>query len=165
MLTEISAGLSSLLAARDIAQGLNSLDKTVDIGHVRLELIGKLIEAQDALLSAKQNASTLEGRIAELEGEIMRMKDWSAEREKYQITQIDAGAFAYMAIPGMEGSEPAHWLCAQCFDAGQKSILQSNGTEPSGRGGLNTRYRCNRCEMNISVFSGRRPETRYVAGQ
>ncbi len=161
MLTEISAGLTSLKAAKDIVQGLNVAKTEAAINGVKIELQGLILEAQQGLFAAQEAQSSDARRIADLEQEIVRLKDWSSERQRYQLTQIDIASFAYMHKPGMEDGEPPHWLCTQCFDQGHRSILQPFETGGNQRGGAQTKHRCNRCNLTVSVFYRRRPERPY----
>ena len=54
MLAEISAGLSSLKAAKDIVQGLNALKTEAAINGVKIELQGLILDAQQGLFAAQE---------------------------------------------------------------------------------------------------------------
>jgi hypothetical protein len=57
----------------------------------------------------------------------MRMKDWATERERYALKRYYPGSFAFALKPEMAAGEPSHRLCANCYENGQKSILQQTG--------------------------------------
>ncbi len=94
MLAEISAGLSSLKAAKDIVQGLNAAKTEAAIVGVKIELQGHILEAQQSLFAAQEAQLSDTRRIAELELMIVRLKDWTAEQERYRLTDTGQGALA-----------------------------------------------------------------------
>ena len=161
-ITEITAGLGSLKAAKDIVQGLNAAATEVTVNDVKIQLQGFILEAQQGLFAAQQNEAALAARINELEQETMRLKDWSAEREKYELKPIDTGSFAYMPKTGMDDSQPPHWLCTECFENGHKSILQfQKQYNNAGSGGAKSDYKCNKCKATLAVFYRRHPDRPY----
>lgn len=129
MLTEISAGLNSLKAAKDILQALNGIQSANAVNEVKFNLQSHLLDAQQGLFAAQEAQAALTSRIRELEQRIVEMKDWEAEKGRYQLHDIGRGAMAYVVKPGMENGEPAHWLCVKCFSHGQKSFMQFKGQD------------------------------------
>lgn len=158
MLAEISAGLGSLKAAKDIIQGLNAANTEAAINGVKIELQGLILDAQQGLFAAQEAQTTASRRIADLEQEIVRLKDWSAERERYQLVDVGRGAMAYVPKPGMEDGQPPHWLCANCFNQGRNSYLQFKGTEPARVGGPISKYVCDACQGSVVVRWGTKPD-------
>jgi hypothetical protein len=154
MLAEISAGLGSLKAAKDIVQSLNAVKTDAAINGVMIELQGLILDAQQGLFAAQEAKSADARRIAELEQEIMRLKDWAAERERYQLTSVSSGVFTYMQKPEMRGPEPAHWLCVNCFDRGQKSVLQNRSRDVTNRYAI---YSCTICKSEVRVHYANKP--------
>jgi hypothetical protein len=146
MLAEISAGLSSLKAAKDIVQGLSEAKTEAATNGVKIELQGLILEAQQGLFAAQEAQSGGARRIAELEQEIARLNDWSVERERYHLVDIYEGAVAYMLRAAMAEGTPAHWLCTNCFDQGRKSHLQ-----PQGKVGTNTVHKCGACQSTVVI--------------
>ncbi|WP_067105346.1 hypothetical protein [Sphingopyxis granuli] len=165
MLAELTAGYQATKAALDITKGIQALKTEAEVNAAIIDIQRLTIEAQHSLMQAQASHTALIGRITELEQEIVRLKDWETERQRYQLRQIDSSAFAYMHKPGMENGEPAHWLCTQCFDSGHRSILQPYEAGGSQRGGAQMRHRCNRCSAVVSVFYRRRPERPYVTDE
>jgi hypothetical protein len=146
MIAEIGAGLSSAKALIDIAKGLHAAATQAEVNEVKIALQGEVLNIQAALMAAQAAESASTERIHELEQEIVRLKDWEGEKQRYELVRIDNKAVAYMAKAGMERGEPPHWLCTKCFNHGVPSIMQFQGTEASPR--LATSYgvyRCNEC--------------------
>lgn len=157
-IVEISAGLNSLKLAKDIVQALNGAQNAVAINQVKLDLQSAILDAQQGLFSAQEAQSAAAKRIADLEQEIVRLKDWSAERERYQLVDVGTGAFAFMPKVGMENGQPAHWLCANCFEHGRKSVIQfkGQGKEAGGRQD-ECLWGCDTCKGSFRTSWGARP--------
>ena len=159
MLAEIGMGLSSLKTATDIVKGLNAANTQAAINDVKIALQERIFEAREALASVQEAQATALKRISELEQEIVQLKDWESEKQRYQLTAIDSGAFAYMPKPSMENSEPPHWLCANCFNRRQKSFLQFKGQDirASGSRGDESTYGCDTCKASVKVRYTKNP--------
>jgi hypothetical protein len=152
MLAEIASGLSSLKAAKDIIQGLNAAKTEAAINGVKIDLQGLILDAQQGLFAAQEVQTASTRKVAELEQEIVRLKDWSAEKERYHLVDVWQGSVAYMPKPGMENGEPAHWLCSNCFNQGRKSFLSVQGHM-----GPNTIWKCNGCAGTMMINSREMP--------
>jgi hypothetical protein len=149
---EIMGAYQGLQAAFKLIEGLNATAKQAAINEIKVELTRRILDAQAALLATGEAQAATVHRIAELEQEVVRLKDWSAEKERYQLHSIDRRAFAYVKKPGMEGSEPPHWLCTNCFDNNSlKSILQFIGQMNDSV------YRCHCCDASIHVYNSITP--------
>lgn len=146
MLAEISVGYGSLKAAVDIVRGLTATNTQIQINEVKIELQRLMLDAQSALMTAQTAQATCANEITALEQEIIRLTDWSAEKERYQLTDVRHGAMAYTVKAGSEMSEPPHWLCAQCFGQSRKSLLQNKGTT-----GPDATYGCDACKSSFKV--------------
>lgn len=155
MIAEISAGLGSLKAAKDILQAMNGMQTAAAVNDIKLTLQGHMLEAQQGLFSAQEAQTAATRRIRELEEEIVRLKDWSAEKQRYQLHDVGRGALTYVPQPGMENGEPPHWLCATCFNHGRKSLMQNKGNGVGNRTaaerGLDKRFACDTCKGSFSV--------------
>ncbi len=153
MLAEISAGYSSLKAAIGIVQGMNATNTQVQINEVKIQLQQLLLDAQAALMGAQASQSDASARINQLEQEIERLKDWSTDKERYQLANVWRGAVAYIPKPGMENGEPPHWLCANCFLQGRKSYLVHKGQQTG-----EATYGCDACQGTMRVSYRTKPE-------
>ena len=151
---EIGGAISGLKGALDLVKGVKAVSEGLAVQDVQMDLGQRIIEAQAALNSAMAAQTEAAERIRDLEQKIVRLKDWSAERERYHLVDVDGGAFAFMPKPGMESGQPAHWLCANCFEQGQKSFLQFKGQKRDVR---EATYGCDRCKGTIAVHWMRKP--------
>lgn len=81
------------------------------------------IAAQSALLE----------RVRELEAEKAKLQAWNAEKSRYRLQQVNAGVFAYVLKDDSSAGEPSHMICANCFERGEKSLLQATHQIKAGR--------------------------------
>jgi hypothetical protein len=81
--------------------------------------------------------------VGELEKEVVRLKAWGAEKERYQFAEVGTGAFAYTLKPTMANGEPFHMLCANCH------AICSPGHTRIAKG--RRVHRCNRCKSEYEL--------------
>ena len=77
------------------------------------------MEAHGSALSAYEAQASQAARLRELEKEILELKDWKGEAERYRLGEIGPGLLAFSLKPGMERGEPPHHLCANCYNKKQ----------------------------------------------
>jgi len=123
-MSAIAAALSSLKAAKDIAEAMVSLRDTAAFQSKLIEFQSKIIDANNAAFAAQDERASLLEHIRELEKQVTDLKAWEAEKHRYQMEQVWPGATTYVLKAEAQGTEPIHWLCANCYQAGKKSILQ-----------------------------------------
>ena len=151
MIAEISAGLSGLKAAKDMIQALHGIQSAVAINDVKFALQGHLLEAQQGLFAAQEAQSAAAKRIAELEQQIVQLKDWEGEKQRYELKDTGQGSLAYALKEVVEGGEPAHWLCPHCYENRKKSILKH---EKLSAGRCET-LSCHPCGLEIVTHGSR----------
>ncbi len=107
------------------------------------ERIGDTLEK---LLTAQMEYSTLLSTKSQLEAEVAALQDWAKEKQRYQLHQTEAGSIVYVVKPGLEDGEPAHQLCARCYQDGVKAFLQ-----PAPDLGMYKMLKCHDCKSDIQV--------------
>lgn len=120
----ISAAIGSLRTAAEIAKGMIGLRDTAIIQGKVIELQSAILAAQSSALAAQSEQFDLINKIRDFEKDIARMKAWDSEKEKYTLKQVQPRSLAYAIKPEAQGSEPAHYICANCYEKGEKRILQ-----------------------------------------
>ncbi|HET7083785.1 MAG TPA: hypothetical protein VFI23_03380 [Rhizomicrobium sp.] len=120
----ISAAVNSLQSAADIAKGLIGLRDTAMIQGKVIELQSAILAAQTSALAAQSEQFSLLQKIRGLEEEIARVKAWEGEKVKYELRELQPRSFAYAIKPEAKGSQPSHYICANCYEHGEKRILQ-----------------------------------------
>lgn len=151
MLAQLGAGYDSIKTAVGLVKALSAVNTQVQINEVKINLQRLMLDAQEALLAAQELQSTHCSRISQLENEIIRLQDWSQQKQRYELVNVRHGAIAYALKIGLEDGAPPHWLCANCFDKSRKSFLQhkgQNGPEAAYgcdayQGSFRVPFRCN----------------------
>ena len=142
----IAAALSSLKAAKDIAESMIGLRDTSAFQGKLIEFQSKLIDANNAAFAAQDERTSLLDRIRQLEKEVADFKAWEAEKQRYELVALAPNVTAFAVKETMRGTEPPHYLCANCFQKGKKSFLQQyvHGTRVH-------KYRCNECKEDLII--------------
>lgn len=153
MITAITEAFTCVNAAKDLVKAFDGVRTEAAIMGVKMELLGHLLSTQQNLLDAQQQTGALSARIAELEQQIVSMKDWSAEAEGYELADTGGGALAYRAKGTEPTRESGQWLCPNCFGAKQKSYLIPE-ILALGRTGI---LRCHPCQLEIITRGNRMP--------
>lgn len=143
-MASISAAVTSLKTATDIAKGLMEIKTATEIQSKVIELQSVILAAQSSALAAQSEQFSLLEKIRQFEAKMAEIEAWKNEADRYQLTDYGGGTFAYSLKPGMERGEPSHRICAACYQKGHKSILQNSGTY-SGR----EKVHCPRCEQSF----------------
>ena len=157
-MSEAMAAYQGLKTGFDLLQGLNAAAKGAAINDVKFKLGQHILDAQAALTAANSAQADAAETIRQLEQEIVRLKQWEGEKERYELKRYNPGSLAYSLKPDMAQGEPPHRLCANCYQQGKKAILQATHRTPG-------RYRehiCPSCqstfEMGEETESGPPPE-------
>jgi hypothetical protein len=148
MFTEINAAVQSAKALFEVVKANKGLAEYNEIIAAVSEVNTKLMSATGVALASQEKQAALSDRVRNLEKEIMELKNWNSEAERYQLSEIGTSIYAFTLKPGMEKSEPQHKLCTACFGKRQKGYL--NLSNKDGRG---TFYKCNVCGVEICSFA------------
>lgn len=135
MLEYLPQALSSLSAASTIAKAMLELRDLNQLNSKVIELQQAIISAQQQVLSGQGEQTALAAKVHELEKECVRLKDWSAEKQRYTRREIGQGVFAYVENGFVGNLQSAHKLCCSCFDKTIQSTLQES-REPQRMIGL-----------------------------
>jgi Zn finger protein HypA/HybF involved in hydrogenase expression len=125
-MSAIGIVMSSLNAAVNITKAMKDVHDATVLDAKVFELQRAMLDTQSAVFAVNEERSALIERVGALEKEISDLREWETEKQKYELKALDStGVYAYArkAIPG--DTEPHHFLCANCYQNGQKSILQA----------------------------------------
>jgi CII-binding regulator of phage lambda lysogenization HflD len=134
--TFIATAVTSVRGLTDIARGLKSLKNLSDIQPVAVELYEQIITIQQHLSDANSAMSAQVERIRDLEVQIARMNEWQAHKLRYKLAAPFPGCMVYAVQKSMADGEPAHYLCAACYQNGVRSILQGRDRFAAGANAL-----------------------------
>jgi len=160
----IGGALSATKAAFDLTKAFVDVRDATKVQAVKFELMGLLLQAQEAEAALIAEKRQLEERVRALE-------TWNGEKQRYELQNVGQGdGFAYGLKAEAQGSEPDHKLCAHCYEHGKKRLLQPH-TIPEGRAQV---LMCSDCKEQILVrgvaetrvfAAGTRPPPRGAAGR
>ncbi|MEH2479094.1 hypothetical protein V1282_002451 [Nitrobacteraceae bacterium AZCC 2146] len=145
MVAEVFAGLGALKTAFDIAKGLKDIDDATRRNTA-------VIELQEKILSAQQAQASLVETIGNLEKEVARLKDWEADKARYQLSELAPGLLALSVKEAMRSGEPFHRICADCAANGKKFYLQQHISGP-----YYDEFKCGGCGTQLPVNKGTPP--------
>lgn len=140
----ISNAFIGLKEAGSLLKGFNQLKTEAEVAQKTIELNQIIAGIQTDLFEAQSSYTAAISRIDELEKELVAVKNWSTEKQRYQLYELAPGSFVYRLKTEMANSEPIHDICPQCYEQGVKSILQFNGYESAFH-----KYSCSRCQTII----------------
>jgi len=139
MIGEVYGGISAFKSLMDIAKGL----KDIKDAPARNSAI---IELQEKIFAAHEAQSSLIQKVRTLEEELARLKKWEGDKKQYKLTGIGTGAVAYAPEPNTDLAKTPHWICAKCYDKGERSFLQNQGRTPKNDENI---YKCGTCFLKV----------------
>ena len=139
-----AAAMGGLKAAAQTVQGLRELRTKQDVEAVRADLLGKLVETQQAVLELQQSVGALREENLALREENRRLRDFDGERERYELKALGPNAIVYAPNKELQPDAPAHYLCVQCFKNAECSVLQGAGYE-----GFHRVLKCYACQSRV----------------
>lgn len=145
-MSAFASALTSLNAAKDIAQAMIGLRDAKAFQEKQIEFQKQLIAANNATLAAQEERVALLARIDALEKEVARHEERRLEKQNYELKEVEAGAFVYVLKESVRGAEPNPWLCVRCFENSKKSILQANRRDVSYE-----YHQCAECHAEVRV--------------
>ncbi len=120
----VAGVMSALKGAQDIAKATLGLRDAALVREKVIELQGAILAAQSGAFEAHTAQTALLERVRELEKQVADLEAWKAEKQRYELKEVAPGAFAYALKADEQGAEPAHRICAGCYEHRRKSILQ-----------------------------------------
>jgi predicted ferric reductase len=134
MVAEVFAGISAFNSMFNIAKSLKDMNNAAVRNAAISELWEQIFTAQSRYSAAVEQIRDLEKKLAEFE-------TWEAEKKRYKLTDFGGGTFAYLLKPEAANGEPAHRICAHCYQDEHKSVLQFSA-KSSGQ----DYFECLRCK-------------------
>jgi hypothetical protein len=150
----ITGFATSVRAAVEITKAMKDLHDANLLQTKIFELTREIMAAQGYGMEAMAAQTTLLERVRNLEEEKSKLETWNAEKSRYKLTQVGHGMTTYTLKEGMEDGEPAHHLCASCYNEGHKSVMQTETRSP-GRCEVLV---CHRCGSDLYLSGMRQPE-------
>lgn len=114
-----------------------------------MELTQVAIKLQQMIISLQKDLRALETENRELEDLVSQLSKFEIEKDQYSPFQFTTGAFVYRSNEGItnaNGEVVFHYLCANCYNQGKKSILQPSPVE-----GYFEMLCCHHCHAKIQM--------------
>ena len=127
-ITEIVAAVSSLKTAINLVKDMKQTVDNVKLKETISPLFDTIIDLQSHILSINTEYQTILEDRNRIRQEIVDLKNWENEKEKYKLFEPGKGVFVYIPKDFQQSGEPEYYLCANCFqNKNIKSMLQKKG--------------------------------------
>jgi hypothetical protein len=145
-MSAISGLATSLRSVVEITKAMKDIDDANLIQTKVFELTREIMSAQQCALAAQAAQFDLLQNKRDLEEEITKLKAWNAEKDRYELQSVAAGALAMVVKESVRGTAPIHWLCANCYQNNKKRFLQAHHTDTSF-----VYHKCRECGDQIMI--------------
>ncbi|CAN5336608.1 hypothetical protein BH10PSE7_BH10PSE7_16550 [soil metagenome] len=153
-LSQAMALVSALKSAGEITQAMVGIRDGAKLQSKVIELNGIILSAQNSALASNIDQMRLLEQIRSLEEKLMRLEDWGAEKQRYELKEVGKGCRAYTLKTDVENAQNEHCLCANCFEDRRKSVLQQETRAP----GMSRVLVCQHCGSELYTSGIRHPE-------
>jgi hypothetical protein len=142
MAIEFSTALGLLKTITGTAKRLGDTREEVKVNEVAIQLQSIVLDLQSEMMLIQSDYQNILRSKEDLEKKLVEQESWDKERARYHLKNVGSGAFVYALKDGHATTEPAHWLCAHCYEEKKKSILQRNPYP---------QWLCPRCKTKIII--------------
>lgn len=158
-MTLIQGAIAGLKTASDIAIGLGKLNTLAQVQEKSVELGQIIVAAQSATLSAYADQAAMIEEVRALKEEIMRVKAWETQKQRYMLESCGPGSVAYALKESVANGEPPHLICTKCYEDGHKSILN-----PLSLADRHVVFSCPICKSQTPAGHRGEPQINYAQG-
>lgn len=160
-MSAVAAAFEGLKGTAEVLEGAIKRRDQTKIDAALSEFMPKLLAAYaSAFQFGVENSSLLQERDT-LKKQVAELKDWAAEKSRYELAEAAPGVMVMRVKEAMRGSEPMHQICADCYQDGRKSFLQSETRTP----GRDDFLVCFGCGADICINGERRGDHGKPAGR
>ena len=160
-ITTIASAINGIKSANDILLSLIKSKISHEIASALSDVQKQLGEALDSLIKAKIDQASALDEIKSLKAQIASFENWDSNIERYKLAPLwNTGAVAYFTKESLNSSEPAHALCANCYEQRKKHILHPKSVD----GWIHIVCPSPSCDFDVAIGSKRAPKFEYVKG-
>jgi hypothetical protein len=144
MPTEFATAIGLLKTITSTTKGLLDAREEAKINDVAIYLQGIVLDLQSEMMMIQPDYQNVLRSRDELEKKLAEHENWDNERARYHLEKAQGmwGNCVYALNASNPAVEPAHWICAHCYENQKKSILQAR---PENK------WYCPRCATVILV--------------
>jgi hypothetical protein len=129
----------------DITKAAKRLSETreeVKVNEVAIQLQSIVLDLQSEMMMIQSNYQEVLRTSEDLKRQLVQHEHWEEEKERYELKFVGNATFVYALKASHELGQQKHWLCTNCYDHRQKSILQRIERGAPG-------MKCPNCNMDI----------------
>jgi hypothetical protein len=145
-ISAIAGLIISLRSAVEITKAMMDIGDSNTLQTKILDLTREIMSAQSYALATQSAQLDLSQSNRCLEDELAKLKAWNLEKYRYELQTVGSGAVAYVLKLSMRGTEPIHWICANCFQIGKKRFLNESHSDLHF-----VYYKCQECAGKIRL--------------
>jgi hypothetical protein len=119
----IQGTIAGFKLASDIAKSLLKLKTISEVQAKVVDLQDAILSAQNSALAANAHQTAMVEEIRSLKEEIAHIKAWKKEKQRYKLISPWPGTVLYALKEKCAASEVPHWICTKCYEDRRKSIL------------------------------------------
>jgi hypothetical protein len=138
--------ITSLRSAVEITKAITDISDANMLQTKILDLAKEIMSAQSCALATQSAQLELLQSKRGLEDELAKLKAWNMEKYRYELQNVGSGAITYVLKQSMRGTEPIHWICANCFQIGKKRFLNESHSDLHF-----VYYKCQECAGKIRI--------------
>lgn len=136
---------SAIKMSADALKAAIEFNNQVEINLKYTEFIHKINSLYSIVLGLYDQNSKLIQEKTDIEKKLMRFEQWEQEKAKYTLYEIVPEVFVYAYNKNDKNIEPMHYLCANCMNKGNKSILNLSVEHRDG----SKNYYCHSCDKSF----------------
>lgn len=144
MIEILQGVMTGLKSASEISTALIGLKVASEVKDKVIQLQNAIISAQTSAFEANIKLNSLYDENNSLKIKIEKLLDWRNEKAKYSLITPWNGVVVYALKKDCAEGNPPHWLCPNCYNDGQKSILIQ---QYEGNGFIS--FSCSRCKLSF----------------
>lgn len=129
MINELLMASQSVQALGSLLKSANELANYSDIVEKMADVHSKLLQANAVALLAQEKQASIATELERLRTEVTRLNDWSAEASNYEVREVAQGIFVMLPVAQVGKHQSVQKLCCNCFNQGNKSLLQQQHIE------------------------------------
>jgi len=124
-LSLLSGALGSVQAVSDITKSMIGMKNASDVNAKAIELQTIIFSLHGDIARSIASQAQISQENEQLKNELAAIEDFRSDAKRYKLFEPWPGALVYALKESMSGGEPAHYICAHCYQSRRKSVLYS----------------------------------------
>ncbi|MCK6623491.1 MAG: hypothetical protein L6Q94_23635, partial [Calditrichia bacterium] len=108
---EITAAITGVKTALEIAKTILSLNKDVAVNEKASELLQVTISLQTSIIELQSKYDEIKKSRDDINKKYIESLDWKSTASQYDLEEIHSGVFVYSPNNTHKSPKPNHWLC------------------------------------------------------